>query len=409
MLALIITSSLILLITIIVCTYLARSQQRQFQQALEQKLTQLHGERREIQEILQTQQNAANEQRTRFDAHQIKSLELIQSSLHNAAKEMREQLQLALEQNTKATNEQIHRLTCRTQEQLSQISQEVDKQLSKGFEKTTATFQDVLKRLVVIDQAQRKITELSENVVSLQEVLSDKKSRGAFGEVQLNALIRDAIPEKHYSLQHTLSNGKRCDCMLFLPEPTGNVVIDAKFPLEAYQQLQQEITNDKQKSLLQQFKRDIKKHINDISERYIIPGETADGAVLFIPAEAIFAEIHANHPDLVSYAQQKRVWLVSPTTMMAILTTARAVLKDAATRKQVHIIQEHLVALGKDFERFQKRMDNLARHINQAHDDVDLVYKSSKKITSRFDKIERVDMQGEEPSGALSALADDDS
>src|SRR3989338_1546411 len=186
------------------------------------------------------------------------------------------------------------------------------------------------------------------------------------------------LAENHFSMQHTLSNGKRADCLLFLPEPTGNMVIDAKFPLENYRKLQNTQLTDAEKKLIEtQFKNDIKKHIQDITEKYIIPGETADGAMLFIPAEAIFAEIHAKQAELVEFSQKKRVWLVSPTTMMAILTTARAVLKDAATRKQVHIIQEHLVALGKDFGRFQERMDNLAKHVNQAQKDVEEVHKSS--------------------------------
>ena len=171
-------------------------------------------------------------------------------------------------------------------------------------------------------------------------------------------------------------------------------MIDAKFPLENYRKLQNASNDVEKKSAEAQFRIDIKKHIQDIADKYIIENETADGAMLFIPAEAIFAEIHAHYEDLVEFAHQKRVWLASPTTMMAILTTARAVLKDAATRQQIHIIQEHLVGLGKDFERFQKRMDDLAKHVNQAHQDVELVHKSSQKLTSRFQKIEKVEMIG---------------
>lgn len=205
------------------------------------------------------------------------------------------------------------------------------------------------------------------------------------------------IPSSNVAYQHTLSNGKRCDCILFLPEPTGNIAIDSKFPLENYRLMHDNNADQTQrKTAEQQFKLTIKKHINDIASKYIIANETADGAMMFIPAESIFADIHANYPELIEFAQRQRVWLVSPTTMMAILTTAKAVLKDAATRKQVHIIQEHLVALGKDFDRFQKRMDNLARHIDQAHQDIDQVHKSSQKITSRFNKIEQVELQLEQ-------------
>jgi DNA recombination protein RmuC len=259
----------------------------------------------------------------------------------------------------------------------------------------------VLTHLTRIDEAQKKITELSSNVVSLEEVLADKRSRGAFGEVQLSALVRNVMPESGFALQHTLSNGRRADCVLFLPDPTGNVVIDAKFPLESYQRMLDDTLAESDRQQAQrQFRLDIKKHMEDIAARYIIPGETSDGAVMFIPAEAVFAEIHAHFPELVEEAFRKRVWLVSPTTMMAILTTARAVLKDAATREQVHIIQDHLRALAKDFDRFRGRMDNLARHIGQAHQDVSDVNVSARKISSRFEKIERVELE-EEPGPDL--------
>jgi DNA recombination protein RmuC len=209
------------------------------------------------------------------------------------------------------------------------------------------------------------------------------------------------MPESGFSLQHTLSNGRRADCVLFLPDPTGNVAIDAKFPLESYQRMLDDTLAESDRQQAQrQFRLDIKKHMEDIAARYIIPGETSDGAVMFIPAEAVFAEIHAHFPELVEEAFRKRVWLVSPTTMMAILTTARAVLKDAATREQVHIIQDHLRALSKDFDRFQGRMDNLARHIGQAHQDVSDVNVSARKISSRFEKIERVELE-EEPGPDL--------
>jgi len=251
-----------------------------------------------------------------------------------------------------------------------------------------------LEHLSRIDEAQKKITELSGNVVSLQEVLTDKRSRGAFGEVQLAGLVRNVMPEDSFDLQATLSNGKRVDCLLRLPDPTGNVAIDAKFPLESYQRMQDfDLGKPERVAAATQFKRDIRKHIGDISSKYLIPGETADGAVMFIPAEAIFAEIHAHFPDLVEEAQRARVWMVSPTTLMAVLTTARAVLKDDATRKQVHVIQNHLRKLSADFGRFQQRMDKLAAHIRQAKDDVEQVNTSARKITTHFEKIERVEIE----------------
>lgn len=334
-----------------------------------------------------------HEQRAQFDKHCLTTSQTIQSSVTQQMSDLREQIQGSLKQHQGAMATHFEQLTQVTRNKLQDISQQVDKTLATGFEKTTATFQDVIKRLTIIDQAQQKISDLSSHVVNLQEILVDNRSRGAFGEVQLSALIRNMVPEKHFSMQHTLSNGKRVDCLLMLPEPTGNIAVDAKFPLTTYRQMSKpDLSELERKNLQQQFKKDIKTHINDISSKYQIPGETADGAIMFIPAEVIFAEIHGQNPDLVEYAHQKRVWLTSPTTMMAILTTARAVIKDEATRQQVHIIQKHLGMLGQDFDRFQKRMDQLARHINQAQQDVEQVHTSSQKISRRFSQIESVEL-----------------
>lgn len=325
---------------------------------------------------------------------QFEHFKRLQESLQKTAQELREQVTATLRHDAQSIEQRMDKLTEKTEQQLGKISEQVEKRLLDGFEKTTATFNDVVKRLAMIDAAQQKITELSSNVVNLQEILSDKRSRGAFGEVQLLALIRNMLPEASFAVQATLSNGKRVDCLLLLPEPTGNVAIDAKFPLENYRlTTNMNSPESERKSAEQQFRQDIRKHIDDIASKYILPGETSDGAMMFIPAEAIFAEIHARYPDLVDFAQRSRVWMVSPTTFMAVLTTARAVLKDAATRKQVHIIQEHLHHLAKDFSRFEKRMENLARHIHQAHTDVQEVNTSAKKISQRFGQIEQVDLQ----------------
>ncbi len=324
--------------------------------------------------------------------HQLQQLQFLQDSLHKGMNELSQSILTVLKQNTETSTKAIHHLNETVAEHLKNISGQVEKRLSEGFEKTTATFNAIIQRLSLIDEAQKKITELSTNVVSLQAILSDKSSRGAFGEVQLSAIIRNFLPENHFSLQHSLSNGKRVDCLLFLPQPTGNMAIDAKFPLENYQQMDLLSAQDPyRKSAETRFRQDLKKHISDIAEKYIIPGETAEGAVLFLPAEAIFAEIHAHFPDIVEFAQRKQVWMVSPTTLMAILTTARAVIKDQATREQVHIIQQHLRALGNDFNRFQGRMDSLAKHMEQANKDVMEVHISARKITGHFKKIEAVD------------------
>ncbi|HHT0593862.1 TPA: DNA recombination protein RmuC [Legionella anisa] len=328
---------------------------------------------------------------------QLMTHQLIHDTVQKQMTDVREQMSHSFKQHASSLTSHLQLLTEEIRNHLHSLTQQVNHKLTEGFEKTSSTFIDVVKRLTIIDEAQKKITELSNHVVSLQDVLVDKKARGAFGEVQLAALISNMIPPNHFAMQHTLSNQKRADCILFLPEPTGNVVIDAKFPLETYQRL---ISTDagsvEKKSLQQQFRQDIQKHIKDIAEKYIIPNETTDGAMMFIPAESIFAEIHANYPDLISLSQRLKVWLVSPSTLMAVLTTAKAVLKDDATRKQVHIIQKHLHALADDFQRFEKRMDKLSKHINLAHQDVSEVNTSARKITSRFQKIESVDIELDE-------------
>src|SRR3990167_6138017 len=352
----------------------------------------------------QLQENFSNH-RSRFDEHQLETLKILQDTLQKGVQENRQQVKESLNDYAKELGKRVEQLTQVTESKLKEINQQVEKRLTEGFEKTNETFGDVIKRLALIDAAQKKITELSSNVMSLQEILNDKRSRGTFGEVQLSALIYNMLPEQHFSFQHQLSNHRRVDCMLFLPEPTGNIAIDAKFPLENFRVLMDSAFSEAERQQAEkQFKIDIRKHIQDIAEKYIVPGETADGAVMFIPAEAVFAEIHAHHPDLVEYAQKANVWMVSPTTMMAILTTARAVLKDAATRKQVHEIQKHLRMLANDFERFQFRMDNLAKRIAQAHTDAEQVHISSRKISQRFTQIEQAEIEElniEEPATLL--------
>jgi len=276
---------------------------------------------------------------------------------------------------------------------LEEIGGKVSERLEEGFKKTNETFVSVMQRLATIDEAQKKIDGLSTNMVSLQELLGDKKSRGAYGEVQLEGLIRNVLPEQSFKMQYSFDNGTRVDCALFLPQPTGTVAVDSKFPLENYHRMfDTDLSDVEQAAAGKQFKADIKRHVDDIATKYIIPNVTSDGAVMFIPAEAVFAEIHAYHPDVVDYAMNKRVWVVSPTTLMAVLNTARAVLKDVEMRKQVHIIKDELGKLGKDFSRFDVRMKKLADHIRQANDDAQEVHTSSQKISRTFSRIERVEL-----------------
>lgn len=358
----------------------------------QRQLTQgLHQLQMALQENLQNSQAHITE---KISQGQLASQQLISDTIQRQMIDIRKQIEMSFKQHADSLTSHLKSLSEEIRNHLQQLSQQVNQQLTSGFEKTSLTFNDVVKRLTIIDEAQKRITELSSHVISLQDVLVDKRSRGAFGEVQLGNLIANMIPPSHYQLQYTLSNGNRADCILFLPDPSGDLVIDAKFPLETYQKLiTVDITSPERKQLQQQFRQDLKKHIKDISEKYIIPNETSDGAVMFIPAEAIFAEMHANYPDIIAIAQRLKVWPVSPTTLMAVLTTARAVLKDDATRKQVHIIQQHLHSLATDFQRFEKRMDKLTKHIVLAHQDVGEVTTSAKKITQRFQKIESVDLE----------------
>lgn len=358
------------------------------QQALNVQLHQVHVE---LQHMFQSGQHGLHDKITQGN---VNNQQVIAETVHRQMNDVREQIGHSFKQHANALTSHLQSLTEEIRTHLHSLTQQVNHRLTEGFEKTSSTFIDVVKRLTIIDEAQKKITELSSHVVSLQDILVDKRARGAFGEVQLASLIANMIPASHYSLQYTLSNQKRADCILFLPEPTGNVVIDAKFPLETYQKLMNTTPSSiERKSLQQQFRQDLQKHIKDIAEKYIIPNETTDGAVMFIPAEAIFAEVHSNYPEVIALSQRLKVWLVSPSTLMAVLTTARAVLKDDATRKQVHIIQKHLHALADDFQRFEKRMDKLTKHIDLAHQDVNEVNTSAKKISQRFQKIESVELE----------------
>jgi DNA recombination protein RmuC len=301
----------------------------------------------------------------------------------------RELLQNGLASASMQLSRSIETLTHGVEGQLRTLSGQVNTRLDEGLRKTNDTFTNVMTRLATIDEAQKKIDGLTSSVVNLQELLGDKRARGAFGEVQLEALVRNALPPDAYAFQATLPNGTRADCLLELPPPTGRIAIDAKFPLENYHRMfDPALAQSDQKAAQAAFRADVRRHVDAIADKYILPGVTADGAVLFLPAEAVFAELHASHPDVVAYAQSRRVWLVSPTTLMAVLNTARAVLKDVETRRQIHVIQGELGRLAKDFQRFDARMGALARHIEQAGKDVEEVHISSRKISARFQRIE---------------------
>lgn len=329
---------------------------------------------------------------------QLNNNQRIQQSMQESFQNWQQQLSQNLQLQQTSSKQQLDDLTKLMQTNLQEIRYNLDNSIANSMQKSQNTQSDIIKRLSLIDAAQKRISELSSNIVSLQDILSDKQARGVFGEVQLTAIVKNILPSDSFKLQSTLSNGKRADCVIDLPEPTGKLVVDAKFPLESYKMLQDSTLDPNTlASLLKQFKKDIRKHIHDIANKYIIPNETADCAIMFVPAESVFSEIHARHSDLVQESFTAKVWIVSPTTMMAILNTASAILKDLARQKEIGLIQNHLNLLAKDFGRFNNRMDNLSRHIRQAHEDVADVNASAKKITRRFSDIENVELGAASP------------
>lgn len=280
-------------------------------------------------------------------------------------------------------------------EKLLQVTKNVGEGLQKTTVQTTQTLTDLRERLAKIDAAQQKISTLSEQVVSLQEVLSNKQARGAFGEIQLNDLVTSTLPPSAYAFQVVLSNQKRADCVLRLPNPPGTIVIDSKFPLESYHALRI-ASNEREKVEAERFfKASVLKHIKDISEKYILPGETAESALMFLPSEAIYAELHANFPEVVEASYRAKVWIVSPTTLMATLNTVRAILKDAKMREMAGVIQKEVGTLTEDIGRLDGRIESLSRHFKQANEDIDNIKVSSGKIAKRIQRIEDIQLGDE--------------
>lgn len=280
---------------------------------------------------------------------------------------------------------------------LLEIYDRVNQQLDQSFEKTNKTFHSVLERLTKIDEAQKKIDGLSTEIVSLQSVLTDKKTRGIFGEVNLNYILTSVFGENNksiYEVQYKLPNGMIADAVLFAPSPLGTICIDSKFPLENYERMtNRDLTSEARELALKQFKKDVKKHIDAIHDKYIIAGVTASEAILFLPAEAIFAEINAYHPDLLHYAYQKKVWITSPTTLMSTLTTIHMIIKNMERDKYAKVIQEELVKLSVEFDRYRSRWSDLSNHIDTVTKDVKALNITSDKIAKRFDSIQNADVK----------------
>ncbi len=276
-------------------------------------------------------------------------------------------------------------------ERLGEVTRRVGENLMASGEKTAATLHDLRERLAVIDAAQKNLTELSTQVVGLQDILSNKQARGAFGEVQMHDIVTAALPAEAFSFQAVLSNGRRADCLLVLPNPPGPIVIDAKFPLDGYQAFR-DAPEAERKAAARRFSDDVLKHIHDIAAKYIIAGETAESALMFLPSEAVYAELHASFRNVVEESYRSRVWIVSPTTLMATLNTVRAVLKDVQMRKQAGRIQKEVGTLLEDVGRLDDRLKKLFTHINQAQADINPVETSMDKISRRAERIEAVQL-----------------
>ena len=272
---------------------------------------------------------------------------------------------------------------------LRHTSGEMGGQVQQGLQQANQTFGDVLQRLAVIDEAQRTIQSLTHEVVGLEALLGDKRARGAFGEVQLEGLVRNILPAAFFDFQVTLSTGVRADCVLLLPEPTGRLAVDAKFPLENYRRsLDATLSQMERQDAHKRLRGDIRAHIDAISSKYIVPGETASSAVMFVPAESLFAEIHGELADLVEYAHRRNVWIASPTTLFAVLHTAAALIKDARTRAQADQIRVELGHLAVEFGRFDQRLQSLARHFSQLGGDLESLQVSGRQLSRRFNRIE---------------------
>lgn len=297
---------------------------------------------------------------------------------------------------SKNMNDDFTKLNEQVESRLLAINDRVNERLDQNFEKTNKTFMNVIERLSKIDEAQKKIENLSTDIVSLQSILTDKKTRGIFGEVNLKHILSNVFGEnndKIYKLQYTLSTGVIADSVVFAPEPLGTVAIDSKFPLEHYQlMVDKNLSQTERDSYEKLFKQDMKKHIDAISSKYIIPGETADQAILFLPAEAIFAEVNAYHSDILDYAYKKRVWITSPTTLISTLTVVEMIIKNIERDKYTSIIHEELNKLGVEFSRYRERWDKLARSIQTVNRDVESVSITADKISKKFDAINKVEV-----------------
>ncbi|MDD6418867.1 MAG: DNA recombination protein RmuC [Clostridium sp.] len=319
---------------------------------------------------------------TRLQTLEINTMKELQS--------FKDDLNKSLHSDFEHLNEQVEK-------RLLAVNEQVNLRLDQNFEKTNKTFTNVIERLSKIDEAQKKIDILSSDIISLQSILTDKKTRGIYGEVHLKHLMSNIFGEKNdtiYRLQYPLPNGTIVDCILFAPSPLGTIGIDSKFPLEHYQKMvDRKLSKEERLIAEKQFKLDVKKHIDAIADKYIIEGVTSDQAIMFLPAEAIFAEINAYHQDLVDYAYRRRVFITSPTTLISTLTVIQMIIKNMEKDKYTSIIHEELNKLGLEFARYKERWDKLSKSIQTVNKDVENVSITTDKISKKFTSINQVDIK----------------
>ncbi len=324
------------------------------------------------------------------DANITERLGRFEVSMMKELNDFRDNFSKNISQDFTSLNENVER-------RLMVINDQVNERLDQNFEKTNKTFTNVIERLSKIDEAQKKIDHLSSDIISLESILTDKKSRGIFGEVNLRHILSSVFGEKNdsiYQMQYSLSTKVIADSVLFAPDPLGKIIIDSKFPLENYQNMvDQKLSSEKREYYTKLFKQDVKKHIDAISSKYIISGETADQAIMFLPAEAIFAEINAYHPDIINYAYKKCVWLTSPTTLISTLTVVEMIIKNMERDKYTKVIHDELNKLGIEFTRYKERWDKLSRSIQTVNKDVENFSITTDKLSKKFQLINQVEVQ----------------
>ena len=320
-------------------------------------------------------------------------LQTVSDTQANAQAQITQTMEARLATVQQQMQDRLAENAMRSQHSLAEMQERMKETLHGSSKQTTTSLTQLQERLASIDKAQDNIAKLSGDVLSLQDILSNKQTRGAFGEIQLTDIVGKALPKDSFKMQATLSNGKRADCLIALPNPPGPIVIDSKFPLEAYEALRRAKSDWEVNEAAKAMRTSVKKHIKDISEKYILEGETADGALMFLPSEAVYAELHANFPELVREGFDQRVWIVSPTTCMATLNTMRAILKDARMREQAGAIRSTLKSLHRDVELVVERVDKLNTHFGQARKDLDGISTAAERAGKRAARLDNFDFE----------------